>query len=227
MSKSRWLVLSILVGGLVTRAFGGDAKAEHSTGTEAVGGTVSVEELLNPLSGKALRTILNAQRDLRSGHRDRAMESLQQALDDPGARPYAVSILAVEHLKADQLDIAVEELEEAVHLLPGHAEIHSNLAYALGRTGQYQRALSEARQALQLDPAGAKTRLVLGWILLLHAETADEGVAYLKMIAPEFPDARRALATYDEWKGRADNAEREKQARRASSPSALGFQSPH
>ena len=227
MSKSRWLVLIVFVGGLAGECLGGDAKAEHSTGTEGVGGPVSVEELLNPPSAKALRTILNAQRDLRSGDRDRAMESLRQALDDPAARPYAVSILAVEHLKSGQVDIAIGELEEAVRSLPAHAEIHSNLAYALGRTGQYQRALSEARQALQLDPAGAKTRYVLGWILLRRPETADEGVAHLKMIADEFPEARRALATYDEWKGRADAAEREGQAPRATSPAALSFQSPH
>jgi Flp pilus assembly protein TadD len=215
VSKSGSLALIVLVGGV----FGG------STEAETLAGTVSVEELLNPLSGKALHMILDAQNDLRSGRQDRGMETLRQALADPVARPYAVSMLGVEHLKAGQLDIAIGELEEGVRLLPAHAEIHADLAFALGAMDDFEHALAEARKAVQLDPAGAKSRFVLGRVLLLRPETADEGAAHLKLVAGEIPAAHQALAAYYKWKGQPEAAERE-QAYQAgpSHPGALGFQ---
>jgi Flp pilus assembly protein TadD len=220
VSKLRPLVFIILSQGL----FGAGA------GDATLGGTVSVEELRNPLGGKSLRMLLDVRRDLRSGHKDRAMETLRQAMADPVARPYAVSMLGVEHLKDGQVDIAIGELEEAVRLLPAHAEIHSDLAFALGVKDDYEHALAEARKASQLDPAGAKTRYVLGRVLMLRPETRDEGVAHLKMIAGEVPAAHQALAAYYAWKGQPEAAEREKQAYQGSSDpvaGALGFQASH
>jgi Flp pilus assembly protein TadD len=203
------------------------AEAENSTETVNVGGTVSVEELLNPLSGKSLRMLLGAQHALRSGHLDRGMEELRQALADPRAMPYALSMFGSEHLKAGQVEVAIPELEEAVRLLPAHAENHSNLAYALGRVGDYSRAVTEARKALQLNPLSIKTRYVLGLVLLLRPETLEEAATYLKAAAQEFPPARLALATYYEWKGQPEAAERERQTYRGSArASGLSFQAP-
>jgi len=192
VSKSGLLVFLVFFAGL-------SAQAEDSTETVTMGGTVSVEELRNPLEGKALRMILAAQKDLRSGHHDRGMEELRQALADPRAMPYALSMLGSEHLKAGAADVALPELEDAVRLLPGHPENHSNLAYALGVAGNYPRALTEARKALQLNPSEMKTRFVLGMILLLSGRE-DEGVAHLKVAAENIAGARSLLAVYLERK---------------------------
>jgi Flp pilus assembly protein TadD len=125
------------------------------------------------------------------------------------------------------LDAGIGELEEAVRLLPGHAELHSNLAFALGVVRDYPRALAEARKASQLDPSGTKTRYVLARVLMLSRETEDAGLAQLRMIAPEFPPARQTLADYYVWKGKRDAAEHERQASGGTPAGAgLGFQAP-
>ena len=46
------------------------------------------------------------------------MQELRDAMKDPVAMPYAISMLGEEHLKAGQVDAALGELEQAVHLLP-------------------------------------------------------------------------------------------------------------
>ena len=82
-------------------------------------GVVSVEELRNPLTGKSLRAIVTAQEHLKSGQRERGMQELREAMSDPVAMPYAISMLGVEHLRTGQMDAALSELEQAVRLLPG------------------------------------------------------------------------------------------------------------
>jgi len=186
----------------------------ESAETGYLGGTVSVEELRNPLTGKALKLILAAQNDLQSSQHERGMETLQRALDDPQTLPYAVSMLAVEHLKARQMDAALPELEEAVRLLPGRAENHSNLAFALGLTGQIQRGLLEIRRALQLDPARPKAHLVMG-LLLLHAGSTKEALVHLNMAAEDVPSAHLVLADYYGRTGEVEAAEREREQFRA------------
>ena len=195
MANFLWHEQSIVLRAALITSVLGVVFAGKLPETDYSGGTVSVEEARDPLSGKALKMILDAQHDLRSGQHARGMEKLRKALEDPKAQPYAVSMLGVEHLKANQLDAAIPELEEAVRLLPGRAEIHSNLGYALGLTGQAERGLNEARKALQLDPRRPKTRLVLG-MLLLQLGLWEEGVAHLKIAAPELPTARKLLDSY-------------------------------
>src|SRR5262245_55401044 len=121
--------------------------------------TISVEELENPISGKALRMLQDAQRHLRTeGQHDRGMQELRRAMQDPQAVPYAIGMLGAEHLKSGDTDLALPELEEAARLLPAHPETHANFALALCRKHQTERGLQEAKRALQLDPSRAKTR---------------------------------------------------------------------
>ena len=61
------------------------------------------------------------------------MQELRDAISDPAAMPYAISMLGVEYLKDGQVDLG--ELEQAIPLLP-RPEIHSNLAYALYLKGE-------------------------------------------------------------------------------------------
>ena len=174
--------------------------------------SVSVEELRHPLRGKSLRAILKAREHLKSGQRERGIEELREVMSDPAAMPYAVSMLGVEHLRALQLDIAVGELEQAVRLLPGVPENHSNLAYALYLKGETERGLEEARTALRLDPGRRKTRMVVGLLLLLQGSHDAEAVQYLQAAAEEIPSAHLVLAKHYDRAGQKPEAERERRA---------------
>ena len=175
-------------------------------------GTVSVEELRNPLTGKSLRAIVTAQQHLRSGQREQALQELRQAMNDPIAMPYAISILGAEHLKTGDFEVAVRELQQAVQLLPGRAENLSNFAYALYLTGQIETGVLEARKALQLDPVRPKTRMVLGILLLRQGSHDAEAIAHLQAATLEVPSAHLALAAHYDRLGHAPEAEKERRA---------------
>jgi tetratricopeptide (TPR) repeat protein len=181
---------------------------------------VSVEELRHPLSGKSLHALLTARKHLKSGQHERGLQELREAMKDPSAMPYAISMLGVEHLYAGQLDVAIGELEQAVQLLPGQLENHSNLAYALCLKGQTERALEEARKALQLDPGRATTRLVLGTVLLQQGSHDAEALQHLRVAAEEIPGVHLELARHYERIGQAPEAKKE---RRAYEITSMGF----
>jgi tetratricopeptide (TPR) repeat protein len=181
---------------------------------------VSVEELRNPLKGESLKAIVTAKKHLTSGKRDRGIEELREALSDPVAMPYAISLLGMEHLKAGQMDAAISELEQAVRLLPGRPENHANLAYALYLKLQTERGLQEVHKALQLDGGQPKTRLVLGMLLLQQGSHDEEAVQQLQAAAQETPAAHLELARHYDRAGQKPEAERE---RRAYSVTSMGL----
>jgi Flp pilus assembly protein TadD len=127
-------------------------------------GTVSASELAHPLSRKASKLLLKAQNYLDSGDCTRAIDTLQLALKEPSAVPYAHSILGTEYLKAGRVADAIAELEQAVQLLPQQAANRSNLGYALYLAGERERAEREVRKALAMDSGNSKTRFVLNLI---------------------------------------------------------------
>jgi predicted Zn-dependent protease len=175
------------------------------------GGVVTVEELRNPLTGKSLRAIVTAQEHLKAGQHERGMRELRDALSDPVAMPYAISMLGVEHLKTGQTDAALSELEQGVRLLP-RPENLSNLAYALFLKGQTERGLEEVRKALQLDGGKPKTRMVLGMLLLQQGSHDAEAVQQLQAAAQETPGAHLVLAQHYDRVGQAPEAEKERRA---------------
>lgn len=174
-------------------------------------GVVSAEELRHPLTGNSLRAIITAQEHLKSGQRERGIEELRRAMNDPVAMPYAISILGAEHLKIGQTDTALRELEQAVHLLP-RPENHSNLALALYCARQTERGLEEVRKALRLDPEKAKTRLVLGLLLLQQGSHEAAAIRNLEAAAAEVPRAHLVLAQHYDQGGQALEAERKRRA---------------
>ena len=175
------------------------------------GDVVSVEEMRNPLTGKSLRMILTAQKHLKSGQHERGMEELRAAMSDPAAMPYAISLLALDHVRAGQLDMAFEELELAVQVLP-RPENHSNLAYVLYLKKQTTRGLEEVRKAIQLDGGVPKTRLVLGMLLLQQGSHETEAIHQLEMALQDSPDAHLILARHYDRAGKVPEAEKERRA---------------
>lgn len=156
-------------------------------------GSVSLAELQNPLRGDARDSIQRGQKLLNQDRIEEGLAVLQQALEDAAARPWAVSMLGVTYLKAGAIHSAILFLEQAVDLVPGRVANQSNLAYALGLTGEYGRATQHALKALQLDPSRAKTRYVLGWLLMKQGEQ-EEGAYHLRLAAEQLDSAKALLA---------------------------------
>lgn len=184
------------------------------------GDVVSVEEARNPLQGRSLHMILTAQEHLRSGQHERGIQELRDAMKDPVAMPYAITILGGEHVKAGQLDVALDELQQGVRLLP-RSTTYSNLAYVLYLKKQTGRGLELARKAIQMDGGQPKTRLVLGLLLLQQGSHDAEAIRNLQAAAPENPDAHLILAQHYDWTGKAPEAEKERRAYAVTSMSLL------
>lgn len=173
------------------------------------GGTVSASQLRHPLSGKAKRMLDKAQRFRERHDYKQEMDCLLQAVQVPGAEPYALSMLGAAHLRAGNLEAAIAALEKAVALLPGDATNYSNLGYALGLAGQIERGEREVRRALSIDPGRPQAHLVLGAILLLGKSQEEEGMMHLRIAQRTIPRARLVVAAYHERKGNRAAAEEE------------------
>lgn len=167
---------------------------ESSAGPASMG-TISVRELERPLEGKGLALLLKAKDLIAKGDVEHGLEKARAAAQYPAAEPYAIGMLATEHLRQGNTGLAVSELQQATMLLPGKVELHSNLAYALGTLGRNEEALKEARMALKLDPGRAKVRFVLGQILLQMGRK-EEAKFHLQKAAMEVAGARKMLAQY-------------------------------
>ncbi len=169
-------------------------KPEVIRGRDSVG-SVSVQELERPLAGKGLKLLAKAKDLIARGDQARGMEQMRAALGEPGTEPYALSMLAAEHLKQGDFDSAIAELQSALQLMPGLAANQSNLALALASRRRPDEALPHARKALQLDPRSVKTRYVLG-LILLELRQNEEAQFHLKVAAEEIPGAREVIAKF-------------------------------
>lgn len=179
-------------------------------------GTVSVVGLRKPLKGKALKTILTAQKHLQAGETARAMDILEAAREDAETAAWALALLGTEHLKQQRFEQAVLELEESVRDLPDNPATQSNLAYALVLSGHAEKALPLALRSLQIDPGGMKTRYVLAQILI-RLGRLKEAKFHLSIAAEEIPGAEQMLSQIAAF----ENAERTKS--QESNPTSSAF----
>ena len=121
--------------------------------SKAPAGTVSVELLRYPLSGKARKMLQKALHFIDLGDHKAAVNQLEATLTKyPASAPYTQSLLGVEYLKTDRYADAVDSLQQAVDLLPHDAINHANLGLSLVSMGQLDRAKQELHRALELDP---------------------------------------------------------------------------
>lgn len=168
-------------------------------------GTVSIHALEKPLSSKSRKLIEKIQEQIRQQDMEGARKSLEAASKLDDARPYALAISAsmrlAEYVRGNKnselVRMALVELEEASPLIPSDVGAHSNLALAHYFSGDLDRGLAEANKALQLDPARAKTRYVLGVILCGQGRYA-EAAFHLKQASSEIAAARELLPSVEQ-----------------------------
>lgn len=128
----------------------------------APAGTVSIDLLRHPLSGRALRLLRKAKHIAELGDHAAAIAALRDALvKQPAAAPYIQSQLGEEYIETHQYAAAVASFREAARILPHETATHSNYGLSLAVSGQLDSAEKELRQALALDHTNAKARDLL------------------------------------------------------------------
>jgi tetratricopeptide (TPR) repeat protein len=155
-------------------------------------GKISAQVLQRPPSKKESKILSQAQALSEAGDRAKAIEILRAAL--PGASPYIHSRLGTEYLKSARPDLAIPELEAAVHLMPGESAHHANLAYAYRLTGRLDEGEREARAALELDHSSAPAHFMLGAILIARRAPLGDAIDHLKRARNQVRSAHLALA---------------------------------
>jgi tetratricopeptide (TPR) repeat protein len=127
--------------------------------------SISVELLRYPLSHKALHMLQQGLQMSGAGDHVGAIKQLQKTLAKyPGSGAYVYSLIGVEYLKTLQIPEAVDALEQAVKLLPHDASNHANLGLAWFAEAQYDRAETELRRSLDLDPHYKTATQLLGML---------------------------------------------------------------
>ena len=173
--------------------------------------TVSVDELRHPLSRKGQKLIDKIEKELQAGDRSSAMEELNLAVKEPSAAPYAHNILGVEYLKVHKVSEAVDELAQAIALMPGFAAGHSNLGYALCLNGQSEQGFQEIEQALNLDRSSLRAHFLKGVILMDRGAGDHEAWQNLEEAQREVPTAHLALAIFYARHGQSSPAQQQLQ----------------
>jgi len=165
-----------------------------SDDTGSAPGVVSMHELQHPLSEKDKHRLEAAAKDLREGRAEDGMRKLQATLEDPSTAGYAHGLLGTAYLRQGDLRLAVENLTQAVSMLPGSAAMHSNLGYALCLSGSLRDGEQEIRKALALDPDLPATQYLLGLILLNRSAPPREVVEHFLLAQNSIRNAHLALA---------------------------------
>lgn len=149
--KSSWLV-ALLGLPICAQSHSPAIIIDPSTVPPAPARTIPADLLRYPLSGKALHMLQKALQTSEAGDHAEAIQQMRRTLlKYPGTGAYVFSLLGAEYLKTGQIPEAIDALEQAVTFLPHDASNHANLGLALVCKGQYDRAESELKRALDLD----------------------------------------------------------------------------
>jgi len=114
----------------------------------------------------------------RQGKTEEASATLERALqENPQGSPVLQRNLAQVYLEAGQVEAAVETLEGLLERTPEDAELYTLYGVALGRAGEFNRALNALDEALRLQPGFAQAERAKRLIEQNRALTGGERVA--------------------------------------------------
>jgi tetratricopeptide (TPR) repeat protein len=128
---------------------------------------------------------------------DQAIQIMQQATAQDQTHDLLFARLGDAYLGAKKFPEAVDAYNKAIALDPNKAAYHNNLAQALAKAGQTDKALAEYDTAAKLEPASASTYYFNEGAVLTNTGKVDDAItAFDKVIAA---DPTKADAYY--WKG--------------------------
>jgi tetratricopeptide (TPR) repeat protein len=193
----------------------GEANLLHSTNRADLEQALA----LNPAAANAYSLLGRSYRE--SGDLPRARRMFQRALALNPNAPYPYFDLAVIYLRQQQLpaaigqfesglnlgfsdtpipdlDLAINELRQAIARDPKNAEAHNTLGRLLGWAGASEKQIiAEFEEAIRLEPSFAQAHNNLGLVYTQSGEDDKAAVAYREAVKlrPDFADAHQNLGT--------------------------------
>jgi Flp pilus assembly protein TadD len=107
-----------------------------------------------------------------------------------------------------QMDGAISQYQEAIHLKPNYSDTHNNLGIALGKKGQMDEAISQYQEAIRLKPdnAGAHNNLALALVRKGQIDGAISQCQEAIRLKPDYAEAHNNLGIALAEKGQIDQA---------------------
>ena len=158
------------------------------------GERISVRQLQNPPSKKAIKAVVEAQKYSEAGQHDKAAAALEKAIQLSPDFAVAHTNLGAQYLHLRQYEKAIEEANRAME--SGSPNVHDlgNRGLALWALGRLAEAMESAKQALTLDSRAATAHYILGSLLSMKADTLPEAIKHLEIAAEKNASAAKNLA---------------------------------
>jgi putative PEP-CTERM system TPR-repeat lipoprotein len=131
--------------------------------------------------------VAHARALVRSGQRDKAVESLENARQAFPRNPQVLMSLAVLHQENEAPEKAIPPYEELLEVTPRNVVALNNLAWIYHQQGD-ERAMELARQAFELNSGNAAIADTYGWILFQAGKT-EESLPVLEKAHELQPDS--------------------------------------
>jgi tetratricopeptide (TPR) repeat protein len=138
---------------------------------------------------------------------EEALESLDRLVELDGRSPHYRLLFADALIRAEEWDLATEQLQAGLSADPEHPGCLCALGWTLYQTGQRVQGLSFLEQALDLHPLYYPAHLDLG---LIHAAEGqwEQSEAHMRAAleaCPEDPEIRELLEAVQEGRSRAES----------------------
>jgi tetratricopeptide (TPR) repeat protein len=168
----------------------GDHVALLVTGPDSSNGTVSLSNLRRSVPRRARQALEAARKAGAAGNLKKQLELLNAAVAINPDFAEAHNVLTALYGQTGHLIESEQHARIAFALNPGIPGAGSNLALLLIHRKDYAEAEVVARQALRNQQDAQWLRIILAVSLIEQRRNIDEGLAYVRQAATEFPSAR-------------------------------------
>ena len=168
---------------------------KQKTAARVAPGTIDARAYAN-IPKEAQKLYNQAMKATESGHIDESIAKLKDATKICPTYGFAYIELAVNHLRLNQADAAIEALKPALDLLPDNYAVHLNYGIALVLKEQFEMSLRELRYAVDKEKTAAFPRLYLGRAFIglnRYAEAETELQNALRLSDNGMSEAHRFL----------------------------------
>jgi tetratricopeptide (TPR) repeat protein len=171
-----------------------EVRLPASSSAKAPAGTVTLASLRHNVPKQAVREYRAAVEARHRADGETAIAHLLKAVAIDPEFAAAHNDMAAQYLDGKRYDSALAELDKAEALDPASIAVQLNRAICLSRIGRFVEAETAARRAMQLDGASARSRYLLGLILINQRKFTREALDDLVESSEKYPEARLTAA---------------------------------